>query len=147
MYPLSYTGHGADNSGLFQFFALPAEHVSTAAQRGHSGDLPHWPQSAQCDAVGHHGHQVYSEEQHVQHVADLQPLLGHFPGPVPLLQEVAYCRHFLQDVVHDRRGGVPGGDWGQAHSDQASFSVMLAEPSAYLTGVVVGALGCRMGQR
>lgn len=47
----------------------------------------------------------------------------------------------MQDVVHDRRCRVPGG--GQAKSKQPAFSVVLAEPSTYLTGVVEGAPGCR----
>lgn len=108
---------------------------------GASGNLPHGPKRAQCDAVCHHGDQVDPEEQHVQHVTDLQPLLRHFAAPVSLLQEAAYRRHFLQDVAHDGRGGVPVG--GQAQSEQPAFSLVLAEPLANLTGVVERALSCR----
>lgn len=118
---------------------LPA--VVAAVMGGASGNLPHGPQRAQSDAVGHHGDQVHPEEQHVQHVAHLQPLLGHLAAPVSLLQEAAYGPHFLQDVAHDGRGGVPVG--GQAQSEQPALSLVLAEPLADLTGVVERALSCR----
>lgn len=40
-----------------------------------SGVLPDGPECAKGDAVGQHGQQVDPEEQHVQHIAHLQPLL------------------------------------------------------------------------
>lgn len=134
----------------------PAPPVGPSAASGPpqtSGHLPHRPERAQRDAVGHHGHQVDPEEQHVQDVAHLQPLLGHLPAPVPLLQEAADRRHLLQDVVHDGRRGVPGGRQTQAQqadpahhahpASPASLPVVVAPPAADLTGVVEAAASCR----
>lgn len=88
----------------------------------------------QGNAVGQHGHQVDPEEQHVQYVVQLQPLLGNVPALVLLLQDAADGRDLVQDVVHNGLCGVTQD--GQHHqAPQTPLPAVLAA-TADLAGVV-----------
>lgn len=90
-----------------------------------SGILPDGPERAQGDAVGQHGQQVDSEEQYIQHVSHLQPLLCNVSTRLSLLQVLPDERDFMQDVVHDWRSAFPNGNSHNEISVHVSGAVIV----------------------